>query len=71
MICDVNVQQMCNDMMQAYIAAVLCIYNLLPTLQLSLMVWGLTKFQTTERNWRLLTNIGNGPMELYQTIDNR
>ena len=24
------------------------------------MVWGLTKFHTTERNWRLLTNIGNG-----------
>ena len=63
---------MCNKsvqlMMQAYIAAVLCIYNLLPILHLSLMVWRLTKFQTTERNWRLLTNIGNGPMELHQTV---
>ena len=29
-------------------------------LLISLMVWGLTKFHTTERNWRLLTNIGNG-----------
>lgn len=51
--------------MQAYTAAVSCIYNLLPTLHLHLMVW-----TAAERNWRLLTNIGNGPMELHQTIDN-